>query len=87
MEHRIKRDWQNWREHIKQGKLFDYSSYLESHRQEAKDEKFDLPEAPHAYQPMTEEAAGFHPNHHSTGLFNVDAVQSSTLQRSNSVAY
>ena len=87
MEHRIQRDWQNWRKHIKDGKLFDYNAYLASHQQEARDEKFDLPEAPQAYKPMTKEAEGFHPSQKGTGLFNVDAVENTTLQRSNSVAY
>ena len=87
MEHRIRRDWQSWRQHLKQGKLLGYNSYLESHREEVADAKFPLPEAPQAYQPMTSEAEGFHPNHKATGLFNVDAVESVTLQRSNSVAY
>lgn len=87
MEHRIRRDWQSWRQHLKQGKLLGYSSYLESHREQVAVAKFPLPEAPQAYQPMTSEAEGFHPNQKRTGLFNVDAVESVTLQRSNSVAY
>ena len=87
MEHRIRRDWHHWRDHLKQGKLLGYNAYLESHRKEAADEKFKLPQAPEAYQPTTREAAGFHPGRQATGLFNVDAVESVALQRSNSVAY
>ena len=87
MEHRIRRDWQTWREHVKQGKLFGYSAYMQSHRKDIADAKFPLPQSPQPYQPITKEAEGFHPNQKGTGLFNVDAVESATLQRSNSVAY
>ena len=89
MEHRIKRDWKTWREHMKGGKLLGYNAYLEGHRtlSDAEGENFPPHQAPQAYAPMSRDADNFHPSQPATGLFNVDAVQSVTLQRANSVAY
>jgi hypothetical protein len=89
MEHRIKRDWHIWRQHLKKGKgLLRFNAYMEGHKAAFEEEKvLPLHKAPQVYQPMTREAEGFHPGKGNTGLFNVDAVGSVTLQRSNSVAY
>lgn len=89
MEHRIKRDWKTWRTHMKGGKLLGYNAYLEGHRAtaDAQHEKFPPHQAPQAYAPMSRDADNFHASQPTAGLFNVDAVQSATLQRANSVAY
>ncbi len=91
MEHRIKRDWHGWRQHLKDGKFLGYNAYLASHKPHGAEggaaEKFSTHQAPAAYQPTSREEEGFHPNQQGMGLFAVSAVESSTLQRSNSVAY
>ena len=83
MEHRIRRDWKTWREHMKGGKLLGYNAYLEGHRASAADqhEMFPPHGAPQVYAPMSRDADAFHPSQPAVGLFNVDAVQSVTLGR------
>ena len=89
MEHRIKRDWHTWRQHLKGGKgLLNFNAYMEGQKAAIeKGKTLPLHQAPQPYQPMTRDAEGFHPGKGSTGFFNVDAVESVKLQRSNSVAY
>lgn len=89
MGQRIKRDWHTWRQHLKSGKgMLNFNAYVEGQKAAMGEEKtMPLHQAPQPYQPMTREAEGFHPGKGNTGLFNVDAVESVMLQRSNSVAY